>query len=148
MEGNGSRPAPRSPARGKEVEVEAHPSAVPLPSSRAESTGKSCLPTALALFTVSEMVVAQNIGARLDAELVERLDRLATLLSARAAGTPVKRSDAVRLAVTRGLDVLERELGVEECVFRTCSAAPVVARVGPPRYARMREDSKRIGEAA
>ena len=30
----------------------------------------------------------------------------------------------------------------------TCSAAPVVARVGPPRYARMREDSKRIGEAA
>jgi hypothetical protein len=73
------------------------------------------------------MVVAQNIGARLDAELVKRLDRLATLLSARAAGTPVKRSDAVRLAVTRGLDVLERELGVEK---------PAAAPKGAKRTAR------------
>lgn len=50
---------------------------------------------------------------RLDADLIERLDRVAEAMSERAAGAPVNRSTAARVALERGLDVVESELKVK-----------------------------------
>lgn len=57
-------------------------------------------------------VNAQKLATsmRLDADLVDRLDRVAEAMSERAAGLPVNRSNAARVALERGLDVLEVEL--------------------------------------
>ncbi len=41
-----------------------------------------------------------------------RLDRLAQVLTARAVGARVSRASAARLALGRGLDSLETELGI------------------------------------
>jgi hypothetical protein len=46
---------------------------------------------------------------RLDADILERIDRIATVLSAKAAGAPVSRSVALRVALDRGLASLETE---------------------------------------
>ena len=52
-------------------------------------------------------------SVRLDDDITARLDAIAELMSARAAGTRITRSDAVRAAVLRGVDVLEQELAAE-----------------------------------
>lgn len=49
---------------------------------------------------------------RLDEKLLERFDKLATVLSSRAGGVAVNRTDAIRAAVTKGLDALEVEYGI------------------------------------
>jgi predicted transcriptional regulator len=46
---------------------------------------------------------------RLDADLIDRLDRLAESMSDRAGGAPVNRSSAARVALERGIDALESE---------------------------------------
>jgi hypothetical protein len=43
---------------------------------------------------------------------IARFDRIAEALSARAAGTDVTRSDAIRAAAERGATLLEAELGL------------------------------------
>lgn len=51
------------------------------------------------------------VSVRLDTDTVGRLDKLAEVLTARAAGATVNRSAVVRLAVERGIAALEAELG-------------------------------------
>ncbi len=53
-----------------------------------------------------------NTSIRLDAEILDRLDRIAEAMTARAAGAPVNRSTAARVALERGLDALEAELKI------------------------------------
>lgn len=60
------------------------------------------------VYTV-HMVRMAPIAVRVSAEMQGRLDALAEKLSARAGGAEVKRSDVARLAMERGLDVLEAE---------------------------------------
>ena len=52
------------------------------------------------------------VTVRLDEAAVKRLERVAEAMSKRAAGVAVKRGTAVRVAVDRGLAVLEAELGL------------------------------------
>jgi hypothetical protein len=52
------------------------------------------------------------VSVRLNTEAVERLDRIADALSSRAAGATMNRSAVVRVAVGRGIAVLEAELGL------------------------------------
>lgn len=58
-------------------------------------------------------MATRSVTARLEEDLVERLDRLAAALSARAKGAEVSRSDALRVAATAGLDALEKEIAAE-----------------------------------
>lgn len=48
---------------------------------------------------------------RLEPELLERIDRLASTMQERAAGAQVTRTAAMKVALTRGLDSLEAEFG-------------------------------------
>ena len=57
------------------------------------------------------MVRSPTVGVRLDPDIIARLDALAAALSERAAGAAINRSDAARLAIARGVDVLEAEIG-------------------------------------
>ena len=59
----------------------------------------------------SLLMATQNVGVRLDPQEIDRVDRLAARLSQRAAGAPLTRAATVRLAVNRGLDAIESELG-------------------------------------
>jgi hypothetical protein len=73
-----------------------------------------------------------TVSGRILPATVTRLDRIAEELGKRRPGEVVKRSDALRAAVERGVEVLERELGIaagEE-------AAPAPARKGAKRPAR------------
>lgn len=56
------------------------------------------------------MAARPQIPLRFDTEIIERVDALAALLSQRVEGVRVTRSDVFRLAVDRGLPVLEAEL--------------------------------------
>lgn len=49
---------------------------------------------------------------RLEAETLERADRVAVELSKRIEGVKQNQSLALRLAIKRGLDVLEAEMGI------------------------------------
>ena len=49
---------------------------------------------------------------RLDDDATERLDRNAEELTERAAGAKLNRSDAIRVALERGMASLETELGI------------------------------------
>jgi hypothetical protein len=51
------------------------------------------------------------VPVRLSTEQLDRLDALALLLKERAAGARVTRSEIVRIALDRGMAVLEAELG-------------------------------------
>lgn len=53
--------------------------------------------------------VKAMFSIRLEPQMIERLDRLATQLGRRAAGAPILRSVVLRLALERGLAALERE---------------------------------------
>lgn len=52
----------------------------------------------------------RQITIRASAADVERLDRLAVLLASRTPGLELKRTDAVRAAINRGMEALEAEL--------------------------------------
>ncbi|WP_437799515.1 hypothetical protein [Sorangium sp. So ce693] len=52
------------------------------------------------------------IAGRVKAGTTEALDRIAEALSGRVSGVRLKRSDALRVALERGIEVLERELGL------------------------------------
>ena len=54
----------------------------------------------------------KQVGFRLEAEQVERLDRLADALSKRAAGIACNRTMAASAVIERGLVALEQELGL------------------------------------
>lgn len=53
------------------------------------------------------------MSVRLEEDVLARLDALAAALSKRAAGAEVNRSDALRVAALRGVEDLERELGIK-----------------------------------
>ena len=57
------------------------------------------------------MVGRTNLAVRLNPELLAKLDELAGLLSERAAGAEITRSEVARLALERGVEVLAAELG-------------------------------------
>jgi hypothetical protein len=54
------------------------------------------------------------VSARLDGDMLARLDKIAEELTKRAAGASVNRSAVVRLAVDRGVAALEKELGLSK----------------------------------
>ncbi len=53
-----------------------------------------------------------GVAVRTDEEIDARLDRVADELTRRAAGVQHKRAQVVRVAMLRGLDSLESELGI------------------------------------
>lgn len=57
-------------------------------------------------------MTARPVPLRIDETILERLDRVAAALSERAAGARVPRSDAIRIALERGVASLEQELGL------------------------------------
>jgi hypothetical protein len=52
------------------------------------------------------------LSIRIPDDLLVRLDRMASAMSKRAAGAAVTRSAALRVALARGLEVLEARLAV------------------------------------
>jgi len=58
------------------------------------------------------MVTARTIPIRLEEDLIERLDALAQELTERAAGAKVSRTAAMRVALERGLEVIESDMGL------------------------------------
>ncbi len=59
-------------------------------------------------------MVDHPTSVRLDDDLSSRLDRIAEALTRRAAGVSVGRSRALKLAIERGIDALEEELGLRK----------------------------------
>src|SRR5262245_50681477 len=53
-----------------------------------------------------------TVSGRVLPATVERLDRIAAELARKRPGEVVKRSDALRVALERGVEVLEHELGL------------------------------------
>ena len=53
-----------------------------------------------------------TVSGRVLPATVRRLDRIVEVLTARRPGEVVKRADALRAAVERGVEALERELGI------------------------------------
>lgn len=54
-----------------------------------------------------------TVSGRVLAATLERLDRITQALAEKRPGEVVKRSDALRVAIERGVEVLEHELGLE-----------------------------------
>jgi hypothetical protein len=54
----------------------------------------------------------ESVSGRILPATVQRLDRIADALSERRPGEVVKRADTLRAAIERGVEVLERELGI------------------------------------
>jgi predicted transcriptional regulator len=57
-------------------------------------------------------MTGKPVPIRLEDDLIDRLDRLATAMTARAAGAKVPRTSAMRIVLERGLEVLEAEMGL------------------------------------
>lgn len=57
------------------------------------------------------MAPKRTIPVRMTDEMLRQLDEVAALLSERAAGAEVSRSEATRVALERGLEALTKELG-------------------------------------
>jgi hypothetical protein len=53
-----------------------------------------------------------TLAVRLEEDSSARLDQIARVLSKRAAGLPVSKSEAIRLTIERGLAALEEELRI------------------------------------
>jgi hypothetical protein len=56
----------------------------------------------------------QPTYVRLEPETLERADRVAEELAKKVEGVRPSQSMALRLAITRGLDLLEQELGMKK----------------------------------
>jgi predicted DNA-binding protein len=59
-------------------------------------------------------VSKELVGFRLEADQIERLDKLAGALSKRSANVSVSRSSAARAALERGISELEKEYGIAD----------------------------------
>lgn len=57
-------------------------------------------------------MTGKPIPIRLDDDLLDRIDRVIDAMVERTAGAKVPRSSVLRLALERGLDSLESELGL------------------------------------
>lgn len=55
-------------------------------------------------------MVKDVLSVRLEPELIERLDAVAELLSARAGGAKISRSNALNVVAARGLEAFEAEM--------------------------------------
>ena len=53
-----------------------------------------------------------TVSGRVTPSAIPRLDRIAAALTARVPGSKLRRSDALRAAIERGVEVLEAELGI------------------------------------
>jgi hypothetical protein len=56
----------------------------------------------------------EHAGIRVEPELLARLEAIAAELSRRSMGIVAKRSDVARVALERGAESLEKELGITE----------------------------------
>ena len=97
--------------RREDVRVGAQPFAAPTRPLILVSWKKR-LHASHATFTYVLMPERISVAVRLAAALVDRIDAISARLSSRAAGTVIKRSDTIRLAIERGVDTLEQELNV------------------------------------
>ncbi|MBI5533933.1 MAG: hypothetical protein HY898_14525 [Deltaproteobacteria bacterium] len=62
---------------------------------------------------VYNVIMAKDtLAVRLEEENAARLEQIARVLSKRAAGLPVSKSEAIRLTIERGLAALEEELRI------------------------------------
>lgn len=57
-------------------------------------------------------MTGKPIPIRIDDDLIARFDKLAEVMSARAAGAKLPRTSVIRLAMERGAALLEQELGL------------------------------------
>lgn len=73
-----------------------------------------------------------TVSGRILPATVVRLDRVAAELGKRRPGEVVKRSDSLRIAIERGVEVLEAELGI---TGETPSAKPAKKGGKAPRKA-------------
>jgi hypothetical protein len=55
-----------------------------------------------------------TVSGRVQGATARRLDRIADKLASRRPGENIRRSDALRVAIERGVEVLERELGISQ----------------------------------
>ncbi len=61
---------------------------------------------------IEAMAKSESVSARVEPEVIQRLDRLAVELTKRAEGVEVNRSDAARTTILAGLEALESKLGL------------------------------------
>lgn len=73
--------------------------------------GRLMLRPSCAMFNVWG-VAKKHLGIRAEEETIDRLNRVAAAMTVRASGAEVNMSDAARVVLLRGLDVLEAELGI------------------------------------
>jgi len=57
-------------------------------------------------------MLARTIPIRLSEETIARLDAVSKVLTTRAIGAEASRSSAMRVAIDRGLEILEQELDI------------------------------------
>jgi hypothetical protein len=57
-------------------------------------------------------MTGKPVPLRIEESTLDRLDRVASALSERAAGARVPRSDVIRIALERGLESLEKEMSL------------------------------------
>lgn len=62
-------------------------------------------------YTLHMVMITASV--RLDGEIAERLDRIAQKSSERAGGAEITRSNAIRMALERGIAELEKELKIK-----------------------------------
>lgn len=72
----------------------------------------------------ADMANSANIPVRLTPEDLERFDQLAAMLSERAGGLKVSRSELMRMVFQRGIPVLEAELGAPLNTPTSTTTAP------------------------
>jgi hypothetical protein len=76
-----------------------------------------------------------SVSARIMPATVARLDRIAAALTERRPGEVVKRSDALRVVIERGLAPTETELGITAAPSPAPSAKPAKKGGKAPRKA-------------
>lgn len=55
---------------------------------------------------------ARPTPIRIEDEVIQRLDAIAAAMTERAAGVKVARANVIRLALERGMDLVEEDLGM------------------------------------
>ncbi len=51
-----------------------------------------------------------QVAVRLEQKVIDRIDKAAEKMSKRAFGSPFNRTDIIRLALEKGLEMLEKEM--------------------------------------
>lgn len=57
-------------------------------------------------------MVTKPVPLRIEDELLERLERIASVMSERSANVPVSRAAVIRAALERGTEMLESDFGL------------------------------------